>query len=62
MQRQGVVPDVTPYSTLVSVCEKGMQPKQALEMFHAMQQQGVVPDVMAYNALISACERGKQPE
>ena len=56
------MPGVVTYSALISACEKGKQPEQALELFEAMKQQGVVPDVITYNALISACEKGKQPE
>ena len=50
MQQQGVAPDVITYSALISACEKGKQPEQAMEVFKAMQQQGVVPNVITYNA------------
>ena len=62
MKQKGVVPNVITYNALISACEKGKQPEQAMEVFKAMQQQGVVPDVITYSALISACEKSKQPE
>ena len=62
MQLQMVVPDVITFSSLISALEKGEQPEQALEAFHAMQQQGVVPNVVPYNALLLALEKDKQPE
>ena len=33
MQQQGIVPEVITYSTLISACEKGMQPQQAMKVF-----------------------------
>ena len=59
MQRQGLLPTVITYNALISACEKGMQAKQALEMFYAMQRQGMVPNVITDNALICTCEKGK---
>ena len=50
------------FTALISACEKGKQPEQALEMLQAMRQQGVGPDVMTYTALLSSCEKSKQPE
>ena len=58
MQRQGVVPNVITYTSLISSCEKGQQPGRALELFEAMQRQGVVPDVIICTSLISTCEKG----
>ena len=60
MMRQGVIPDAITYSALISACEKGKQPEQALLVFASMEQQGVVPDEITYGALISACEKGKR--
>ena len=57
-----MVPNAITYNALISACEKGKQPEQALEILVYMKQQGVVPDVITYNALISACEKGLQPE
>ena len=45
MKHQRVIPIVITYSTLISACEKGNQPEQALELLKAMQQQGVMPNV-----------------
>ena len=42
MQQQRVVPDVISYSALISACEKGSHPAQALEAF---QDAGVVDPV-----------------
>ena len=33
MQQQAMVPNVITYSVLISTCEKGNQPKQAVEEF-----------------------------
>ena len=52
----------SPYSALISACEKGKQPDQALKVFEAMVEQGLLPGAITYNALVSACEKGKQPE
>ena len=41
-----MVPDVISYNALISGCEKGQQPEQALELFKAMQRQGLVADVI----------------
>ena len=62
MLRQGVVAVVITYSTLIGASEKGKQPKQVLEMSHAMQQQSVMPNVITYSALISACDKSRQPD
>ena len=50
------------HSSLISACEKGQQPRQALEVFQAMQRKGPGPGAAAWHALISACEKGKQPK
>ena len=42
MQRQGVVAHVITYNALVSTCEKGKQPEQALELFKAMQRRDIL--------------------
>ena len=62
MQRHSIVPDLISYNALISACEKGKQPEQAMEMFHAMQRHSVVPNLISYSALLSACEKGKQPQ
>ena len=59
MVKQGIVPGAITYSSLISACEKGKQPEQALKAFEATVQQGVVADAITYSALISACEKGK---
>ena len=59
---QGAEPIRTTYNALISACEKGKQPEQALKVFEALMQQGVVPNEITYNTLISACEEGQQPE
>ena len=58
MQQQSMVPNVITYSALISACEKGKKPEQALELSEAMKRQGVVADVITYNPLIRACEKG----
>ena len=62
MEQQCVVPNTITFNALISTCEKGKQPEQALEVFQAMRRQGVVPNVITYNAMISTCEKGQQPE
>ena len=57
-----MVPNAITYNALISVCEKGKQPQQAVEVFRALVQQGVVSNVITYSALISACDTGKLPE
>ena len=59
MQRTSMVPNIITFGALISACEKGKQPEQALEISAEMKEQGVLPDVITYNALISACAKGK---
>ena len=47
-------------SALISACEKGKRPGQALQVFAAMEQQVMVPDAIMYNALVSSFEKGRQ--
>ena len=60
MKWHGMVPEVIPYNVVTSACEKGEQPKQAVEMFHAMQWHGSVRGIVTYSDLISTCEKGNQ--
>ncbi len=53
-QLQGLMPNAIAHSSLLSVSEKGEQPKQALKLFVALQWQRMVPGVITYYALISA--------
>ena len=62
MKQRGLEPNVITYSALISACEKGQKPEDAIELFKAMKWEGVVPDVITYNALISACEKGQKFE
>ena len=50
--QQGVVPDAITCNALVSACEIGKQPEQALEVFQAPMQQGVVLDAGTYDAML----------
>ena len=50
------------YNSVISACEKGKQPEQALEVFQEMQRHGVVSDVIIYSDLICVYEKRKQPE
>ena len=61
MQRQGVVPAVMTYSSLISTCEKGKQLARAVDFLEAMQRQGVVPSVIMCNSQVSTCEKCKRP-
>ena len=47
-----MLPNVISYSALISTCEKGKQPKQALELYGTMQQQAMLPNVITYYALL----------
>ena len=51
--------NIITYNALISACDKGRQPEQALEVFETMREQVVLPDVITYSALISACKNGK---
>ena len=62
MKQQGMLSDVITYNALISACEKGNQPQQALQLFEAMRQQGMLPDVITHSVLISTCEKRKQLE
>ena len=59
-KRQGLVPDVFTYNTLISACRNGNQLERALEIFQEMKQQGVLPDVITYSTLISAYDKVNQ--
>ncbi|EJK73152.1 hypothetical protein THAOC_05237, partial [Thalassiosira oceanica] len=48
------------YNAAISACEKGLNPKMALEIFDEMKREGVRPTVVTFSALISACEKGQQ--
>ena len=56
------MPDVITYSTAINACEKGQQPRQALELLNQMQHRRLMQDVITYSAAISACEWGQQPQ
>ena len=62
MEQQGVVPNAITYSALISACENGKLPEQAVKAFEAMEQQGVMPNAITYNAFTSACEQVTQLE
>ena len=50
------------YNALISACDKGKKPEQAMELFEAMKRQVVVHDVITYSASIRACEKGQKLE
>ena len=56
LQQHAMLPDVINYTPLISACEKGIQAKQAAEVFGAMQQHAIMPNVITYSVLISTCE------
>jgi len=62
MQRRGLEADVITFSAVISACEKGKQPEQALQLFEEMRRRVLEPDVITFSAVISAREKGKQPE
>ena len=50
------------FSSLISACEKGKNPEQALEIFVSMEHQRVQPNVITFSSLISAYEKDKNPD
>ena len=52
-----MVPNIITYGAMMSACEKGSQPKGALEVFQSMQRPNVVPGMISYSAFISTCEK-----
>ena len=54
------MPDVIISSAAISACERGTQPRRALELFEAMQNEWLAPNVVTRSAAISACEKGTQ--
>ena len=57
MQQQGVMPNVITYSALISACEKGKQPEQALGLLQEMVDQLLTPNVVSFSAFISTSEK-----
>ena len=62
MRPQDLAPNVITYSAAISACEKGQQPRSAMNLLTAMQPQDLAPNVITYSALISACTKGGQWE
>lgn len=56
--RQGLKPSVLTYNALISSCEKGQTPEQALKLYTDSHRQVITPDVITYNTLMSTCEKG----
>ncbi|XP_039002420.1 pentatricopeptide repeat-containing protein At1g63130, mitochondrial-like [Hibiscus syriacus] len=59
MRKQGLKPDVVPYTTLVDAyCKKGMV-YEAEVIVDTMRRQGIEPDVVMYSTLVDArCKKG----
>ena len=58
MQSQGIKPDVATHNALISACEKGHYPPEAMQPCEDSPHQGIKPDIVTCSALISACEKG----
>ena len=56
---EGFLPNVSSYNTVISACEKGQQPPQAVQLLPDMRRKGLLPSVISYNAAISAREMGQ---
>ena len=61
-EQAGMAPDAVTYNTLISVCDKAKQPKEAAAMFSAMEAAGLRADVITYSTLISCYEKGGEWE
>ena len=59
MPRQGITPIIVSYSVLISACEKGEEPRDAVNVCDAMLRQGINPDIVTYSVLTSACENAE---
>ena len=62
MQQQGVMTNVITYSALISACEKGNQPEQALGLLQEMVDQLLTPNVVSFSAFISTSEKEQAGE
>merc|ERR1712124_187023 len=58
IQKQGVIPDVITFNTLILACAKNNKVDGARKLFKMMRGQGLVPNVKTYEALIAACTKG----
>ena len=47
------------YNALISACEKGSNPQQAMQLLQDMSIRGQLPNVITCSAAISACEKGR---
>ena len=57
MLEEGEAPNAITYRALISACEKGRQPEQALKVFKRMLEHGVVPSAITYNSLSAPVRR-----
>ena len=53
MTQHNIKPDIFTYTTLISVCNRALRPKQAKKFFKLMLQDGIEPDTPAYNVLMN---------
>ena len=53
------MPDVITYNAVISACEKGRRPDEALKLLAEMKAASLKPDVITYSAVISACREGR---
>ena len=61
MLLQTILPAVVTYNAVISACEKGQHPHQALQLLQEMQLKDILPNAVTYKAAISACEKGQHP-
>ena len=54
----GIEPNAHAYAALMTLCRKGGQWQQAMQIFREMQTVGIEIDKMAYNSAIAACAAG----
>ena len=54
----GVKPNAHAYAALMTLCRKGGQWQQAIQIFREMQAVKLETDVIAFNAAIAACADG----
>merc|ERR1711920_812375 len=46
--------EITAYNAVISACQKGQQPEQAMKVFQAMHFRDLVPDVISMGSLVLA--------
>jgi pentatricopeptide repeat protein len=56
MQKEGMLPDVVTYTTMINVYSKDVD--KAIELFDSMKAEGISPDIQVYNLMIDVFAKG----